>query len=312
MEVALAIADVHAIVARTPDRFLVTNAAEHGHFRRRERDTEWPKEAARLPSSAERRDVVWSHGNIWINVDGFVLVQAEHVNVFRLDHCLRGDRPGIPAVPFFSDRVAIVRIHDAASGAGVQSCRRRRNGWQGIHAITPDVQCAGRNRWRAASGYSRHGVAAADGERRLKDGRVALLLHEQGDVLEGIAVVYSETPTEDMIPVAGQIISEPYARAEVLIVIARLLAHQGRCQGAEGGGGLKLLEGAAVGNIRSSHEIVILVPTKPKVHGQAAGHLPVILEVQSELLRIPNEELRIADRDAHPHSSIVAGNQVRT
>src|SRR6266446_114054 len=312
MEVTLAIADVHAIVARTPDRFLVTNAAEHGHAGRRERGIQRPEEAAREPVAAQGRNVVGSNGNPWIDVDGFVLVQAEHVNVFRLDHRLRGNRPGIPAVPFFSDRVAIVRIHDAASGAGVQSCRRRRNGWQGIHAITPDVQCAGRNRWRAASGYSRHGVAAADGERRLKDGRVALLLHEQGDVLEGIAVVYSETPTEDMIPVAGQIISEPYARAEVLIVIARLLAHQGRCQGAEGGGGLKLLEGAAVGNIRSSHEIVIILLPMPTVNAYPAGIFVFTLEVQSELLRIPNEELRIADRDAHPHSSIVAGNQVRT
>src|SRR6266851_5149198 len=170
MEVALAIADVHAIVARTPDRFLVTNAAEHGHAGRRERGIQRPEEAAREPVAAQGRNVVGSNGNPWIDVDGFVLVQAEHVNVFRLDHRLRGNRPGIPAVPFFSDRVAIVRIHDAASG------------------------------------YSRHGVAAADGERRLKDGRVALLLHEQGDVLEGIAVVYSETPTEDMIPVAGQIV----------------------------------------------------------------------------------------------------------
>src|SRR5712664_3788948 len=143
MEVTLAIADVHAIVARTPDRFLVTNAAEHGHAGRRERGIQRPEEAAREPVAAQGRNVVGSNGNPWIDVDGFVLVQAEHVNVFRLDHRLRGNRPGI-------------------------------------------------------------------------------------------AVVYSETPTEDMIPVAGQIISEPYARAEVLIVIARLLAHQGRCQGAEG------------------------------------------------------------------------------
>src|SRR3989442_12894241 len=111
-----------------------------------------------------------------------------------------------------------------------------------------------------------------------------------------------------MVPMAGQIIGESYTRDEVLVVIACLLGHQRRRQRAERGSRLELLEGAAVGNIRSSDEIVILVPTKPKVHGQAAGHLPVILEVQSELLRILDDELRIANCDAHPISGIVARN----
>src|SRR2546426_9742536 len=111
-----------------------------------------------------------------------------------------------------------------------------------------------------------------------------------------------------MVPMAGQIIGESYTRAEVLVVIACLLGHQRRRERAERGSCLELLEGAAVGNIRSPDEIVILVPTKPEVHGQAAGHLPVILEVESELIRILDDELRIANRDAHPHASIVTGN----
>src|SRR5260370_6072847 len=142
-------------------------------------------------------------------------------------------------------------------------------------------------------------IAAADREGRLKDGRVALLLHEQRNVLEGISVIYSETPADDLRPVAGQIICKPYARAEVFVVIARLLGHKRRRQGAKRGSRLEFLEGAAVGNIRSTDEVVILVPTNPKVYGQAAGRFPVILEVQTELLCIPDDEVRIADRDGH-------------
>src|SRR3989442_12857817 len=98
-----------------------------------------------------------------------------------------------------------------------------------------------------------------------------------------------------MVPMAGQIIGESYTRAEVLVVIARRLGHQRRRQRAERGSRLELLEGAAVGDVRSSDEIVILVPTEPKVHGQAAGHLPGILEIESELLSILADELRIAN-----------------
>src|SRR6266568_5066754 len=103
--------------------------------------------------------------------------------------------------------------------------RRRRYRWHRINSIAPGVQCARRNRWRAARRYSRHGVGAADGEPRLKDGLIALLLHEQGNVLESIAVVHAVTSAEDMVPVAGQIKRKPHARAEVLAVIARRLGH---------------------------------------------------------------------------------------
>ncbi len=98
---------------------------------------------------------------------------------------------------------------------------------------------------------------------------------------------------------AGQIIRKPHAWAEVFVVVARLLSHQRRRQRTERGSCLEFLEGPAVGDIGSTDEIVILVPTKPKVHSQAAAHFPVILEVQSELLRILDDEVGIANRDAH-------------
>src|SRR5260370_31438008 len=103
----------------------------------------------------------------------------------------------------------------------------------------------------------------------MKNGLVALLFHEQGDVLEGIAVVQSVAGTENMVRVAGQIISEPHAWAKVLAIVACLFGHQGCRQRAERCCRLEFLESATVGNVRSSDEIVIPVPTKPKVHGQA-------------------------------------------
>src|SRR5262249_41763600 len=105
---------------------------------------------------------------------------------------------------------------------------------------------------------ARYYVAAADGKGRLEDGWVALLLHEQRDVLEGVVVVHAEAAAQHMIAVAGQIIGEAYARAEALAVVARLLGHQGGRQGAEGGSLLEFLEGAALGNIRAADEIDVL------------------------------------------------------
>src|SRR5215472_10362380 len=116
-----------------------------------------------------------------------------------------------------------------------------------------------------------------------------------------------------MIPVAGQIIGEPYARAEALTVIVRLLGHQGRRQGAARiGSRLELLKGAALGNIRAADEIDILVIPKPEIDSEAMGQLPVILEVQSELLRVLDEERGVAHRDAHAGSSRVASEQARS
>src|SRR5215831_8855607 len=141
-----------------------------------------------------------------------------------------------------------------------------RNGWQGIHAKTPVTQ-------QDAGAW--HLVGRADRERRLKDGGVTLLLHEQGNVLESITVIHSETAANHMLAVAGHIVSEPYTRAVVVVVIGRLLGYEGSRQGAKGGGCLEFLEGAAVCNIRTPDEIPVLVPTEPEVHAQATSHLPV-------------------------------------
>ena len=107
---------------------------------RRERGIQRPEEAARQPGAVQRGDVVEGHGNIWINVDRLVLVQAEHVNIFRLDHRFRVDGPGIPAIPLLGNGVAVARVHEAARGADIECARGRRNGRHRVHTITPVAQ----------------------------------------------------------------------------------------------------------------------------------------------------------------------------
>src|SRR5215471_20526793 len=120
VESTLAIADVHAIVARTPDRLLVANALQYRNACRLERGVERPEEAAGEPGSVESGDVVGSYGDVGINVDCLIFVQAEDVDVFRLNHRLVVDRPAIAAVELLGYRGAIVRVHEAANGVGKQ------------------------------------------------------------------------------------------------------------------------------------------------------------------------------------------------
>src|SRR6266700_1809372 len=159
---------------------------------------------------------------------------------------------------------------------------------------------------------ARDRVGAAEREGLLEDRCVGLLLHEQRNVLECVVEVHAEAGAEDVIAAAGQVISQPDARAEPFAVVARLLCCQTGGQGTERRGRLQFLEGAAVGDIRASDEVEVFVPAQAGIDGQAMGDLPVILEVQSELLRVFDEERRIAHRDAHAVSSIVAGEQPRS
>src|SRR5262245_42668896 len=139
MESALAIAEVHGIVARTPDGHFIAYTSEQWHTRRQEGRIEWPEKAARCyradwdsTSRCSRveagfrqvpcGDVFGVAGKPGINVEGLVLVKPENVNILPLDHRFGTERPGIPAVPLLGHRVAIVRVHDAACGAGGVRC----------------------------------------------------------------------------------------------------------------------------------------------------------------------------------------------
>src|SRR5256885_16668164 len=112
----------------------------------------------------------------------------------------------------------------SARGARIEVVRCKGNGRQRIHAKPPATQ--GNERpW--------HVLASTNGKRCLKDGRVTLLFHEQGDVLERVAIIHSKTGAKDMVAMAGQVISESNARAEIIAGIACLLAYQGGCQRTE-------------------------------------------------------------------------------
>src|SRR5260370_31408297 len=113
MEATLAIADVHAIVARTPSRGFVTHAPQTRHACRLECGIERPEEAAGGTGSRYSGDVIGINRNIGVEVDGLVLVQAEHVNVLGFNYRLRSDRPGVAAVELRGYRGAIGGIHNA-------------------------------------------------------------------------------------------------------------------------------------------------------------------------------------------------------
>src|SRR5260370_42582449 len=92
----------------------------------------------------------------------------------------------------------------------------------GVHAGTPDAHCAGRNRWRVARGYSRHGVGGrSQGEQALVDCRSGMLDHEQRGILENIAVVQPIAATEDVLALTCKVVGETYARTEVLVIVMR-------------------------------------------------------------------------------------------
>src|SRR5579864_4630167 len=175
VEAALAIADVHAVVTRATAGRLVANAAQHWHARRGECGTQWFEETQRYVRRVNR--------SIRIQIDGFVLVQAEHVNIFGFDHRFGADRPGVAAVPLLGHGCAVVRVHETANRTG---CKRRLRGWD--HREWTSQMPGGKRDARA-----RHDIGGAvEQECRLEYGGVSLLLHEQRDVLEGIVVVHSE------------------------------------------------------------------------------------------------------------------------
>ena len=106
-----------------------------------------------------------------------------------------------------------------------------------------------------------------------------------------------------------QVISQADARAESFAVVSRLLCHQTCRQRAELRCCLKFLESTALSNVRSADEVEVLIVAEAKIHGQALGHLPIVLEIQPKLLRVSNDECGIAHGDAHAAAVDVAANQ---
>src|SRR3954463_4289555 len=96
---------------------------------------------------------------------------------------------------------------------------------------------------------------------------------------------------------AFDVIGKAYARTEVGIVIMRRSDERIGEWIVEGN---KLLVGGAVGYRRAAHHVEVLVPTHAEIQGQPIGGLPIILEVEAELLGASGNIGRgIAISDAH-------------
>src|SRR5258706_7520889 len=100
---ALAEAEIEAVVVRTANRFVVTNACELRQGR-----------ARRSKSIQRSRAASSTDGYALIDVNGLVLVPAENVCVLCLKHCVGIHRPAIPAVELLRDRSAIVGVHPSS------------------------------------------------------------------------------------------------------------------------------------------------------------------------------------------------------
>src|SRR5713101_7314243 len=202
-------ADVHAVVMRTANRLLVTNACELSLGR------------PRCRKSVQRSCTASStHGYALIDIDGLVLVQTKNVRVFRFDYRIRIEQPAIARVEFFSYRVAIVGIHQASDTARRKLCGRRRNRRKRADAILPLAKGKARTWNRVAR--------ARKAEHRCKDCRVAHLFHKQRNVLEHIAKVKPESPTQYVLASASHVVGEADSRAEVLVVVMRQFADEGK------------------------------------------------------------------------------------
>src|SRR5207247_535382 len=137
--------------------------------------------------------------------------RPESGRVSALTQVLGVARRAIPAVKLQRLGVAIVGVHQSADTARWKLCGWRRNRRKRADAISPLTKGKARTR----NGVSRIGKA----EHRCKDRRVAHLFHKQRDVLEYVAVVEAESPTQYVLSSASHVVSEADSRAEVLVVV---------------------------------------------------------------------------------------------
>ena len=269
VETTSPVADVHAIVTRTSDRLFVTqgcpvSARPQRQTRRRVAGRSHTSSAGpfRCVVSGFGDELVRINRNLRIQVDGLVLMQAEHVNVFNLERGLGVERPGIATVELFGHWRAIVGVH--------------RDGRLNPALVVRKLPELSAMDLRYATDPA---VSPVPGTMSLplrakavwKMVAVGLLFHEQRNVLEGVVIVHAEAAAEHVVAMTGQIIGKADARAEALAVIGGLLGHQRCRQRTDWGDRLEFLERAAVGNLGSTNEVKVLVPAQAKVQRQAVG-----------------------------------------
>src|SRR6185369_6548469 len=124
-------------------------------------------------------------------------------------------------------------------------------------------------------------VRTADAQALLEQRRIRLLHHEQWNVLENVAVVETKASAQQEFSRTSRVISEADTRAEVLRIVLRWLDIRicqrvvQRCQ---------FQIGRAICHCRASHQVEVTIPPQAQVHGQALRQLPVILEIETQLL----------------------------
>src|SRR5262249_44664682 len=125
-------------------------------------------------------------------------MQAENMSVFDFEDGLVRKSPGVAEIEFLGDGIAVAGIDDTAHAA-CGECRLG-SGEAGLTignrrgAIGPLSKCPG----------TRHGIGGVrEAEHGLKNGGVGMLLHEQRNVLEGVAEVQTESATDYMFSSTG-------------------------------------------------------------------------------------------------------------
>src|ERR1035437_6273236 len=118
----------------------------------------------------------------------------------------------------------------------------------------------------------------------LVDEGVVLLLHEDGDVLEDVTVVEAIAAAEDILALAKQIVGKSDTRAEVQGIVGSDLADEGQQRCVKGRSRLEFLVCSAGADGVGFDHVEVAVIAHAQVQRQAAGDLPVILEVDAQLL----------------------------
>ena len=126
MSHSLAEADVHAVIVRTADRFLVANTGELRIARH------WLHKSIQGGCAANT-----THGYALIDVDGLVFVQAQNMCVLHFEGGVLFERPTVTDVKLLCYRVAIVRVHQAANATRSEGRGGRRNRWKRTDAVLP-------------------------------------------------------------------------------------------------------------------------------------------------------------------------------
>src|SRR5262245_10701727 len=106
-------------------------------------------------------------------------METEDMRVLKLKNGVGIELPRVPEIPLLSDRILIVRIHDATSIARQELSLGWRNGRERIDAKTPV---------RKLDSRTRHDVSTGNTEHTRKDRRVDLLDHKQRNVQESLSV----------------------------------------------------------------------------------------------------------------------------